>query len=125
MCIDHESIFGFRRNLAFDCELLVRSEFFVVSVISVFASYFINLTGALCGRPHPPGPHGGGGGGGGPHGSGGPAPPGPTAAASIPHTHNIHKYIHMSRDVYVDLFLIRGHRRRRRRGARGVGPPEP
>ena len=74
--IDRGIIFVFWRNLANDCKLEVRSGFFVVSLISVFSSYFINLSGTLCGRP-PPGPHGGGGG---PHGSGAP-PPGPTAAA--------------------------------------------
>ena len=62
--IDRGIIFGFRRNLANDFELPVRSGFFVVSLISVFSPYFIDLSGALCGRP-PPGPHGGGGG---PHG---------------------------------------------------------
>ena len=76
--IDRGIIFGFRRNLANDYELKVRSRFFVVSLISVFSSYFVNLSGTLCGRP-PPGPHGRGGGG--LHGSGGPTPPGPTAAA--------------------------------------------
>ncbi len=79
--IDRGVIFGFQRNLRNYCKLPVRSGFPVVSLISVFSSYFINLSGTLCGRPRPPhpGPHGGGGGG--PHGSGGPTPPGPTAAA--------------------------------------------
>ena len=56
--IDRGIIFGFRRNLANDCELPVRSGFWGVSLISVFSSYFINLSGTLCGRP-PPGPFGG------------------------------------------------------------------
>ena len=77
-CIDRGIIFGFRRNIANDYKLLVRSGFWRVSLMSVFSLYRINLSGTLCGRP-PPGPHGGGGGG--PHSSGGPTPPGPTAAA--------------------------------------------
>ena len=77
--IDHGIILGFRRNLANDCKLQVRSGFWGVSLISVISSCFINLSGTLCGRPpsraprrrrrwpsrfgrpHPPGPHGGGG----------------------------------------------------------------
>ena len=81
--IDRGIIFVFLPNLRNYCKLQIRSGFPVVSLISVFSLYFINLSGTLCGRPPPhPGPHGGGGGG--PHGSGGPTPPGPTAAAVAP-----------------------------------------
>ena len=77
--INRGIIFGVRQNLANDNKLPVRSGIFGVSLISVFSSYFINLSGTLCGRPppraprrrrrwpsrfgrpHPPGPHGGGG----------------------------------------------------------------
>ena len=61
--IDRGFIFGVRRNLANDCQLPVISGLFVVSLISVFSAYFINLSGTLCGRPPPP--------------------PGPTAAAAV------------------------------------------
>ena len=48
--IDRGITFGFRRNLANDCKLPVRSGFWGVSLISVFSSYFINLSGTLCGH---------------------------------------------------------------------------
>ena len=51
--IDRGIILGFRRKLANDCKLQVRSGFFGVSLISVFSLYFINLSGTLCGRPIP------------------------------------------------------------------------
>ena len=54
--IDSGIIFGFRRNLANDCKLQVRSGFWGVSLISVFSSYCINLSRTLCGRPPPPTP---------------------------------------------------------------------